>query len=191
MVQCQICNDLQFVVKDGLRTPCQCARVKKLRAYFPHIDLTKVPKEAGKQINQVCKDFPIDKNLCLTASLKEDTLNLVILFYLLKLGSPAYLIMNTYEAVEIYLERHPTYKSYLEIQAPCLVLLHGYCDMENKRTEELVLQLIDNYRRTNRFVLFVTRVPLASGSMIERYIRENDWNRKTLTVEKTNSTYLR
>lgn len=190
-VTCKICGDLEYVVKGKIRVPCKCARIKKLKAYFPYVDLNKVSPSAAQVAIKQCKDYPINKNLFLQTNLPEETLNLILLFYLLKLGSPSYTIMNSYELVEIYLEKHPAYKSYLEINYDCLVILHGYSEMENKRSEELLLQLLDNYRRMNKFVVFATRVSILQGSALSRYVTDNAWNKRSVTIEKMTGVYLK
>lgn len=188
---CKLCNELEYIVKDGKRIPCVCARVRKLKAYFPYVHLDKVRKVSVKEAMKYAESLPIGKNLSIVTDVKEESLNLILLFYLLRVGSPSYHIMNSYELVEIYLEHHPEFKSILEISYDYLIVLYGYNEMANRRQEDLLLQLFDHYRRLDKKIIFVSRSGGQSLTQLPRYIMDNQWGTKDMTIAKVGSAYLK
>lgn len=176
MIKCNICGDLKYVVKDGERVACKCITQKHLYIYAPEqfVSAVKVPQAIRDKLWNMFK-APIDNAyMSMGKLIEEDVVNSMILYFLVSHLEPHYKILNVYELIEIYLSRHPHFKSLYELKFPAVVMLEGYNEFPNVRQNDAILQYLDIAAGNKSKVLYLSR-KTAIDTPIMDYFKTHNW----------------
>jgi len=177
---CSICNGMRFVMKDGIRYPCTCAKRQKMLAEYPFLTRLDLNKANLPWVKAQFDAFTLDvKRSCVVVEcsrIKEAEL-FVFMMLLLMMKPESYCVLNTYEMVEIFLGKHDKFQSVFSINTKTVCLLLGWNEMTNCRHEELVLQYLDICKTRGVRVLFFIKGDQSRWPGIQSYLRDADFDR--------------
>lgn len=175
MKRCPKCKGLRFVVKNGEKVPCSCARARLLKSYAP--DLVSAAIRVGKKNRARHEGVFKGKPRCfmqLPAMTPIEQAKTMALYFLLAQGSPTFVQMNVYELIEIYLGRHPEFSSIYQLKFPACILYQGYNEFENKRQNDAILQFLDIAASHNSKMLYLC-LKSSVDTLVLNYVQTHDW----------------
>lgn len=168
---CPKCDYLGFHWKDGKRQACECMLMRKMKNKFAKIGEVKIDHSLLEKVEKIDphKDFFIE-----CQGIQQNKINGMIAFQWARFGIDRSLeVRNVYELIEIFLGHFEYPKSIFELTTEVLVLLSGYCEFENKRQEDIILQTLENRRRLQRPTWIITidnRI-----KEVGAYVSRNQW----------------
>lgn len=86
------------------------------------------------------------------------------------------LVLNAYSLIDIYLGNNDDCKSLLEIDRDIVCIYAGYNEFENKRTQDVILQLADQQMVRNKKFWFLYRGSdlREKYALVYRYFKDNN-----------------
>jgi len=167
--KCPKCRDLKYEIKNGKRVPCSCFVGMRAQVYLR--PLGDIEKPSAGMITKVKTVVPHSNIFINFKGGKQSEQNGVLAHLLLRSGR-SFEVLNAYELIEIFLgHMAERYQSVLEIRAPLLIILFGYAEMENRRQEDLILQVLDNRIRLGLHTWFVCKGPMTL-SQVEKSLKD-------------------
>ena len=99
-----------------------------------------VSKEDSENIQSSLAKVSVDKSMVLVSS--RDLMKPTFACMFAKKGFVSYKFMSAYSLLDIYLGNNEDYKTILDISADVVCLYLGYGEFENKRQDDVIVQLM-------------------------------------------------
>ena len=184
---CKLCKDLGYTVVEGKRKPCLCKIHKKIHSTYPFLNGVHCPEESLELAFKHAQELPVSKKICLRTYLTMQGFYVQLAIYFINNKITDYKIFNAYELIDIFLGKHPDYKSFFSIRTGFLVLTFGWNEFENKRQEDVILQMLDICKTRFVPVLFCLKPWISEKAypLMFRYLHDNQFDFVGFSSKKT------
>ena len=114
-------------------------KIDRFRHHYKEF-IVPIAKEDAKKIQESLANVSVDKSMVLVSS--KDMMKPTFACLFAKKGFVSYKFMSAYSLLDVYLGNNEDYKTILDISADVVCLYLGYGEFENKRQDDVIIQLM-------------------------------------------------
>jgi len=187
---CKECEGTNFVIKGETRELCGCIKKRKIQHYLRTLGRLSDP---GELAIKVLEKVDPSKNLYILCN-ERDMAKISGMFAFLLIRRArfdSFKVMNVYELIEVFLGKHDDADSIFKLNDSVLMLTNGFQEMENRRQEDLILQTLENRRRSGKVTWFYNRGRSNPLKLVDSFLRENGFEVVDIDAGKSTRSKLR
>ena len=154
----------------------------KLKAFYPEImSIRNFSLEKFKTIYDKVKDIESDNSLCVKYE-NNNELKYVALSLILRLKKfKSVKFLNAYELIDIYLGNVEEYKTIFDLKQDIILVYFTGTEFENRRQDDIVIQLGENLLTNNRHLWILTTVNIQQKyPALHEWLKQNEIETITL-----------
>ncbi len=173
---CKLCGGFGYTIIGGKRIVCYCLTRRQILSRYSFLKFVDFKTVDLKKALKFSESLNSSK-ICMKVSFSEPFFYTVLAMYFINNSVLNFRLFNVYELIEIFLNKHPDFKSLFEIQARYLVLMMGWNEFENRRQEDVILQMLDICKVRGVSVMFCVKESVSESNFpnVFRYMRENNF----------------